>query len=912
MKLRVCWYGSINHLTATLGTLVLFTATAWAQPANDDCANATVIVPNPNITCNKIPATVEFATSSGTPAAPCGGASGYDVWFRFDAVSANTNIQISDFGANFTNRRLQLLSGSCGSLTAISCVTGNTINATGLTVGATYYIRVFSSSGTAPTTNGGFNICVYSTPGAQRFGNSYVNITKQNTGGVVEPGDILEIRMTINHTAGTIYQMRYLDSVPTHTQMLSGPTDYIQVITNEGLPYYSFTATPNVNDDAATYLSSPPAGEYHVRINLGFGTFPGGAPANNSVADLTGATGRAIANGAGNHRPRGGGGMLFATAFRVQVTGSPGDTIRLGAGKFIYRTVAAGGTDIELTGTPYKILISEPASLCSNATGVNNAEEFGGSFGGGNTLNRSTDLSFPIPNYTFVASSSFQGVGDGQYAIVNNISPRSGTIRTAERTPNCPTPLPSELSCNYRMFNGHWDIDGDHTGTNNIVGNIPPGPSDSSGYMLMVNADYVASETYRQTITNLCPNTYYEFSAWLRNICPTCGIDSTGAAYSPRQPGVLPNLTFSLDGIDRYNTGGIDTGGWVKKGFLFRTGPSQTSATFAIRNNAQGGGGNDWAMDDISIATCLPNMSYSPSLNPNVCEGNSLTINDTVRSFFGNYTHYIWQRSTDNGVTWSDVGSPGNASPIINGNGEYEYITSYTIPHTATNVSDSGDRYRVIVATTSDNLSSASCQVTDGVSIISLSVMDCGVVLSTELLSFHAKLLNGYAQLNWSSGGEEEGVYYIIEKSVDGMNFQAIGTVNRLQNGATVNYYSFADPELLRAKAWYRVVINAADRQRKHSQVLQLKPGLPSFEILHVVNPFRDNLRFDVSLTESSALTIELFDNSGRRVREEKQIAYAGVNSMSLSQTGNLAPGVYTLRIRDEKGRMLSWRVLNR
>jgi hypothetical protein len=41
------------------------------------------------------------------------------------------------------------------------------------------------------------------------------------------------------------------------------------------------------------------------------------------------------------------------------------------------------------------------------------------------------------------------------------------------------------------------------------------------------NADYVASEVYRQTVTNLCPNTYYEFSAWVRNICPTCGIDSS-------------------------------------------------------------------------------------------------------------------------------------------------------------------------------------------------------------------------------------------------------------------------------------------------------------------------------------------------------------------------------------------------
>ncbi|WP_276503148.1 hypothetical protein [Terrimonas pollutisoli] len=70
-----------------------------------------------------------------------------------------------------------------------------------------------------------------------RIGNSYVNISKKNTGGVVEPGDTLEIRMTVHITAGTAYRFRYLDNVPTNTQMLTGTADSIRVITNEGLTY---------------------------------------------------------------------------------------------------------------------------------------------------------------------------------------------------------------------------------------------------------------------------------------------------------------------------------------------------------------------------------------------------------------------------------------------------------------------------------------------------------------------------------------------------------------------------------------------------------------------------------------------------------------------------------------------------
>ncbi len=144
--------------------------------------------------------------------------------------------------------------------------------------------------------------------------------------------------------------------------------------------------------------------------------------------------------------------------------------------------------------------------------------------------------------------------------------------------------------------------------------------------------------------------------------------------------------------------------------------------TFSIRNNGQGGGGNDWVMDDITITTCLPTMSYSPSITPNVCEGNALTIHDTIRSYFDNYTHYIWQRSTDGGTNWTDITSPATGTPVLIA-GAYQYVASYTIPPGNATLADSADLYRVIVATTGTNLTLPSCQVTDQTNIITLNVI---------------------------------------------------------------------------------------------------------------------------------------------------------------------------------------------
>lgn len=747
---------------------------------------------------------------------------------------------------------------------------------------------------------------------AINHGNSYVNVSKKTIGGVVEQGDTLEVRMTIHITAGTAYRVRYLDNVPSNTQMLTGSTDSIRVITNEGLTYKKYTLAQN--DDAATYIAAPPAGQYNIRLNLGFGTpvsaatTPGTVPFNSN--STTNTTGAAQVNS--NARPRGGGGLLFATSFRVVVTGNPGDIITLGSGRIIYKHSNSGSDRAPLTTTQYQILISEPADLCADKVGVNIAGEFGGTFGTGNTLNRSTGPTFPIPGYNYLNNvSATQAVGDGNYALVNNISPRSSTNQLAKRVPNCNVTPPATTTannCNNRMFGGHWDIDGDHSATTTSTGNPPPAAGTNSGYMLMVNADYVASEVYRQTINGLCPNTDYEFSAWVRNICPTCGIDSTGAQFagtvtSPANgyPGVLPNLTFVLDDIDRYSSGYLDiVSGWQKKGFLFRTGASQTSMTFSIRNNGQGGGGNDWVIDDITITTCLPTMDYSPTISPNVCEGNALTIRDTIRSYFNNYVHYIWQRSTDGGTNWANITSPAIGSPVSTGNG-YEYITSFTIPPGSTTLADSADLYRVIVATTASNLSNSSCQVTDDpTNIITLNVLNCTPVLKTELLSFNGKLVSDRVNLSWSTSKEESSLQFIIERSHTGRDFSMVGLLNNYNNDDPVNHYNFIDPAAVNDKAWYRIVIVTPDGKKKHSSIIQLKKDIPDFGLGNLINPFSNNLVFDVLINNNATVTVSLTDMAGRTVLTGKQLVYSGVNNLNLTEVQTMQAGVYILQVANK------------
>lgn len=909
---RVSGSGTLPTTTAGGAFSICITDPTTTAPFNDECANAVNLQSSSG--CLNAPGTMAGSTLSTIATPGCGIAATYDVWYKFTAVSPTTNITLSGGANNFTNRNIQVFSGTCGALTSVACG-ASPLSVPTPTAGEVFYVRVYSTTaGLAPNGNAGFSICMTGTTAPVRFGNSYVNISKKAVGGPVQPGDILEIRMSIFLPSGTIYSPRFVDNIPTNTTMLTTPSDRLRIITNEGLPYKEYTL--NSNDDPATFLASPPPGEYNIRMNLGLGGHLGAPLPGNTVNNTATETASITGQLASNHRPQGGGGLLFSIAYRVEVNaGTLGSVIDLQPAQFRYKTTV-GGPDVVLTATPYKILIRNPDNLCTNAVGVNSVGEFGGTFGTGTTLARQSDLATPITGYTYIANPSPQdAIGDGRYSIVKNISPKNGVVRNSRQIPNCdiPTPLAwnDPIHCSNRMYN-HWYVDGDHTGTNNAIGNTPPAKNISSGYMLLVNSDFIATEAYRQTINNLCPNTYYEFSAWVRNVCSTCGADSLGQQFtSSADParhagvvGVYPNLSFAVDGVDYYSTGEVDITGWEKRGFVFRTGPTQTSATFTIRTNSQGGGGNDWAMDDITVTTCLPTMNYTPSATQNFCIGSTPTITNTIRSFYNSYTHYKWQRRPASG-TWGDIaGATGSASPTLV-SGEWEYTASYTIPNTNTTLANNGDQYRMIVSTVAANLSDANCQVTDGVSMVTLAYDP--TLCST--LSFTHSSFNGRKQgalnlLSWSTTNEQERLLFSLERSTDGRQYTAITVMASLnQQQGSVNNYRYTDSVGVSGRYYYRVkATNNRGGIWYSAPVLLAGTNGQSTMLYNVANPFSSKINFSVSTNSASFVEATLSNLSGRIITQKAFGSGVGSRNLQWNNLAHLPAGIYVLQVKTADG----------
>ncbi len=142
-------------------------------------------------------------------------------------------------------------------------------------------------------------------------------------------------------------------------------------------------------------------------------------------------------------------------------------------------------------------------------------------------------------------------------------------------------------------FDDDWHTLSDHT------------PGDVDGNMLLVNAAPEGGVFLSIPVTGLKSNTEYELALWLINLCRP----------SRKCPDILlPSISIELqtpegNTIVKFRTGDlprVPDPVWMPNRAMFRT-PVLTSSTLQLvmADNAPGGCGNDFALDDITIRECV-------------------------------------------------------------------------------------------------------------------------------------------------------------------------------------------------------------------------------------------------------------------------------------------------------------------
>jgi len=244
-------------------------------------------------------------------------------------------------------------------------------------------------------------------------------------------------------------------------------------------------------------------------------------------------------------------------------------------------------------------------------------------------------LGDPVVFINFGSSgNSGPGYSAPGYTYINSSCPDDGFYTITSATANC--------------FGNAWhSVNSDHTGNGNFM---------------LVNASYTPADFFLYTVKGLCPNTTYEFSAWIMNVLLSVS-------------GIRPDLTFKIETttgtvLYTYNTGSISVSAqplWQQYGFYFTTTAGVSDVVLRITNNAPGGIGNDLAIDDIGFRPCGPvinahiNGLIGSTIEVCVDQQQPYSLSADLSAGFINPV-YQWQLSKDTGSSWIDI--PGANSPV--------------------------------------------------------------------------------------------------------------------------------------------------------------------------------------------------------------------------------------------------------
>ncbi|OIQ27786.1 MAG: hypothetical protein BM564_11960, partial [Bacteroidetes bacterium MedPE-SWsnd-G2] len=132
-------------------------------PDNDNCVDAIVATVNDDETCDILnPGTILAATPSGVSGASCAANIDDDVWFEFTALNEVQLISLVNIVGGTFNLDHALYSGDCDNLVEISCSNDTASLSPNLTVGETYYVRVWGFGDNPETTT--FDLCIKEGP----------------------------------------------------------------------------------------------------------------------------------------------------------------------------------------------------------------------------------------------------------------------------------------------------------------------------------------------------------------------------------------------------------------------------------------------------------------------------------------------------------------------------------------------------------------------------------------------------------------------------------------------------------------------------------------------------------------------------------------------------------------------------
>ncbi|HKZ66489.1 MAG TPA: T9SS type A sorting domain-containing protein, partial [Chitinophagaceae bacterium] len=170
-------------------------------------------------------------------------------------------------------------------------------------------------------------------------------------------------------------------------------------------------------------------------------------------------------------------------------------------------------------------------------------------------------------------------------------------------------------------------------------------------------------------------------------------------------------------------------------------------------------------------------------------------------------------------------------------------------------------------------------------------------VLPLDLLEFKGKLVNNDGILNWETGNEINVADFVVERSINGNSYIAVGNVKPVNAPGTHNYV-FTDANITSLGSdivYYRLKQKDIDSRYTYSKIISLSIKNTTGSSLYP-NPASGEINLAVVASRKEKMDYQFFDNAGRIVLQKTTQVLAGTNRFSVD-INKLPAGVYYIKL---------------
>jgi hypothetical protein len=164
------------------------------------------------------------------------------------------------------------------------------------------------------------------------------------------------------------------------------------------------------------------------------------------------------------------------------------------------------------------------------------------------------------------------------------------------------------------------------------------------------------------------------------------------------------------------------------------------------------------------------------------------------------------------------------------------------------------------------------------------------------LQQFDAQRKLNVNQLTWATSQEINSKHFVIERSTNGRNFTALGTVKASGNSNRLVKYTYTDNQPTRGINFYRLQLVDADNNYRFSDIKSVR-NLGKADVSIYPNPVRDNVKLIINTEEAEIASLVIYSAEGKAVYTKTISLIQGINTQHLA-LGHLAGGAYILKLQ--------------